>query len=113
MIRFNIYCYFNSYFTDLVNALVIIPSNENIVCGSFDKTIKVWNSTTFQLIATLTGHTDWVNTLAIILSNENIVSGSSDQTINIWKLSYLHLFLIFIKIIKFLKIFINPIIAYL
>ncbi len=65
-------------------ALVIIPSNENIVSGSVDKTIKVWSSKTFQLIATLTGHTDWVNTLAIIPSNENIVSGSNDETIRVW-----------------------------
>ncbi len=49
-----------------VSSLAIIPSNENIVSGSYDQTIKIWNSTTFQLIYTLLGHTNLINALAII-----------------------------------------------
>jgi WD40 repeat protein len=73
--------------TNSIYSLVIIPSNENIISGSRDGTIKVWNSTIFQLIATLTGHTGWINviySLAIIPSNENIVSGYYDGTIKVW-----------------------------
>ena len=61
--------------TSIINSLAIIPSNENIVSGSY-KTIKVRNSKTFQLITTLVGQI--ALDLAIIPSNENIVSSSSD-----------------------------------
>ena len=67
-----------------VESLAIIPSNENIVSGSRDNTVKIWNSTAFRLKATLENHTHWVNALAIIPSNENIVSGSNDKTIKVW-----------------------------
>ncbi len=68
-------------------SLVIIPSNENIVSGSFDKTIKVWNSKTLKLITTLKEHNDKINAFAIIPSNENIVSGSDNNTIRVWNTS--------------------------
>ncbi len=65
-----------------VYALAILP-NSNIVSGSYDKTIKIWQSEyPYQLITTLYGHTDWVESLAI-LPNSNIVSGSFDNTIKI------------------------------
>jgi len=74
----------NLEYLNKIYSLAIIPSSKNIVSGSDDKTIKVWNSTTLQLISTLTGHTDLVNVLAIIPSNENVVSGSNDRKIKIW-----------------------------
>ena len=43
-----------------ITSLAIIPSNENIVSGSIKGSINVWNSTTFQLIATFQAHTDLV-----------------------------------------------------
>ncbi len=52
------------------NTLVVLPSNENIVSGSDDESIKVWNSTTLQLIATLTGHTNVVKSLFIVIRRE-------------------------------------------
>jgi WD40 repeat protein len=61
----------------------ITPSNENIISGSWDTTIKVWNQKTFQLIAYLTGHSSFIIKLVIIASNENIVSGSNDKTIKV------------------------------
>ncbi len=69
--------------TSYVWALAILP-NLNIVSGSEDTTIKIWNSTSYQLIITLAGHINSVRSLAI-LSNSNIVSGSWDTTIKIWQ----------------------------
>jgi WD40 repeat protein len=66
--------------------LVILP-NSNIVSGSWDETIKIWQSESlFECIATLYGHTYTVNTLAI-LPNSNIVSGSGDTTFKIWTIT--------------------------
>ena len=54
----------------------------DLVSGSLDKTIKIWNIETRACIQTLTDHTDWVYDL-LELKNGNIVSGSRDGTIKI------------------------------
>ena len=70
---------------NVINTLAIL-NNTNIVSGSLDTTIKVWQSVSpFQLITTLYGHTYSVVTLAI-MPNSNIVSGSLDKTIKIIEL---------------------------
>ena len=43
------------------NPLVILPDG-NIVSGSNDITIKIRNSTSFELISTLKGHTSYIGT---------------------------------------------------
>jgi WD40 repeat protein len=53
------------------------------VSGSYDRTIKVWNSTSFQLITILRRHRGSVFSLAIIPSDENIVSGTWDYNIKV------------------------------
>ena len=68
--------------TDWVWALTVLQ-NGNLVSGSVDRTIKIWNPTTGALIQTLTGHTYYVVALTV-LQNGNLVSGSGDNTIKIW-----------------------------
>ena len=68
-----------------IYALAIL-SNDLIASGSGDTTIKVWNSTTFQLVATLKGHTNYVFSLAV-LPNGNLVSGGWDTMIKVWNLT--------------------------
>ncbi len=55
--------------------------------SSWDQTIKIWNSTSFKLIGTLSGHTGIIYCLAS-LSNSNIVSGGLDGTIKIWETKF-------------------------
>jgi WD40 repeat protein len=55
-----------------------------IVCGGWDKTIRVWDLESGELLCTLKGHTDIVNSVHV--SEGRIVSGSSDKTIRIWHL---------------------------
>ena len=50
-----------------------------IVSVSEDKTIKIWNTDTGELIRTLKGHTDWIE--CVHYHNPLIVSGSWDETI--------------------------------
>ncbi|RNA21933.1 WD40 repeat, partial [Brachionus plicatilis] len=60
-----------------------ILQNGNIVSGSADKTIKIWDKDIFKCLKTINGHNDSVRCLAI-MQNGNIVSGSGDITIKIW-----------------------------
>jgi len=84
--------------TDIITSLVV-SSVENttdlsdnigkqyIISGSYDKTIKIWDFSTFKLVETLEGHTNWINSVAVSKDNKYIISGSSDDTIKIWDLS--------------------------
>src|SRR4051812_17281066 len=50
--------------SNYVNCVAVTPDGNNIISGSFDKTIRVWNLKTGQHISTLTGHSDIVTCVA-------------------------------------------------
>jgi len=50
-----------------------------------DSTIKVWDATTYELIASLEGHTDYVQSVAFSTNGPPLIaSGSGDNTIKVW-----------------------------
>jgi len=63
-------------------ALITLP-NGDLVSGSWDNTIKIWNPNDGTLKRTLNGHTSEVRALTT-LPNGDLVSGSMDKTIKIW-----------------------------
>jgi WD40 repeat protein len=54
-----------------------------VASGSFDKTVKVWNSNTGALVNTLLGHTDVIRSVAFS-SGGTLASGSDDESVRIW-----------------------------
>ncbi|MEG3903058.1 serine/threonine protein kinase [Microcoleus sp. B4-C5] len=72
--------------SSFVNSLAISPDGKILASGSWDKTIKIWDLETTELIGTLTGHSDRVNSVAISYDGKMLVSGSSDETIKFWNL---------------------------
>lgn len=61
-------------------------AGQYIVTGSRDKTIKLWDASSGQLLSTLVGHDNWVRQLVIHPSGKYLVSASDDKTIKIWDL---------------------------
>ncbi|CAG7718489.1 unnamed protein product [Allacma fusca] len=57
-------------------------SNNRIVSGSDDNTLKVWSATTGKCLRTLLGHTGGV--WSSQMSGATIVSGSTDRTLRVW-----------------------------
>ena len=57
--------------------------NGDLVSGSADTTIKIWNTEGETVKRTLTGHTEYVFALKI-LNNGDLASGSGDGTIKVW-----------------------------
>ncbi|NEP40195.1 MAG: protein kinase [Okeania sp. SIO2H7] len=70
-----------------VNSLAIGPKGLSLVSCSNDKTIKLWNLQTGQLLHRFFGHTSGVDSVAISPDGKRLVSGSSDRTILAWNLS--------------------------
>lgn len=58
-------------------------SDGSLASGSSDKTIKIWNPITGQLLQTLEAHNESILSLEQ-LTNGSLVSGSKDNTLKIW-----------------------------
>jgi WD40 repeat protein len=55
-----------------------------IASGSWDKTIKIWNGRTLELLRTLEGHSGYVYSVDWNHDDRRLISGSADTTIKIW-----------------------------
>jgi len=62
--------------------MALVECSGQLVSGSFDSTIKVWDPTTWTCQQTLQGHTDAVR--ALVECSGQLVSGSRDNTIKVW-----------------------------
>jgi len=58
--------------------------DQRIVSGSSDKSVKVWDINTGQLLATLLGHENSVYSLHLV--GDALLSGSADYTGKVWDL---------------------------
>jgi WD40 repeat protein len=55
-----------------------------LATGSFDRTIKLWDTTTGEEVFTLRGHTAGVLRVAFSPDGQRIASGSIDLTVRVW-----------------------------
>lgn len=72
--------------TSFVNDLIVSPDSRLLMSASADKTIKVWDLQTGELLKTLTGATSFVNALTITLDGSFLIGASADKTIRVWDL---------------------------
>ena len=66
--------------TDCVWCLTVVGNR--LYSGSYDRTIRVWDTDTHQHVTTLQGHTNAVNCLTVV--GNKLYSGSDDRTIRVW-----------------------------
>ena len=62
---------------------VVQLADGRIVSGSYDNTLRVWDSGSGACILQLTGHTKMVYCV-VQLADGRIVSGSDDNTLRVW-----------------------------
>ena len=73
--------------TFTVWSVAFSPDGLTLASGSQDKTIRLWNVATGELIATLTGHTGPVKSVAFSPDGVVLASGSKDSTVRLWDLT--------------------------
>lgn len=57
-------------------------NNELLMTGSYDATVKIWNTETGKLIRTLTGHRMGIKSL--IFDDQKLITAGLDSTIKVW-----------------------------
>src|SRR4051794_38253762 len=67
-----------------VTSVAVSSDGNTIISGSWDKTIKVWDLKSGQLLQTLTGHSSSVTSVTVSSDGNTIISGSEDKTIKLW-----------------------------
>jgi WD40 repeat protein len=72
--------------TGRILALAFSPDGHLLASSSTDRTIKLWNPDSGQLLQTLQGHVSWVWAIAFHPTKSLLASASYDQTIKLWDL---------------------------
>ena len=67
-----------------VNCLAFSPDGKQLVSGSADQTLKVWDLHTGMCLGTLTGHSAEVLAVAFSPVGDQITSSAQDNTIRVW-----------------------------
>ncbi|KAI0807782.1 miller-Dieker lissencephaly protein [Fomes fomentarius] len=77
-----------------IRELAGIPNTERskrpgayLATGSRDKTIKLWDTQSGQILRNLAGHDNWVRALVFHPTGKFLLSASDDYTIRVWELS--------------------------
>ncbi|HNH81203.1 MAG TPA: AAA-like domain-containing protein [Acidobacteriota bacterium] len=68
----------------LVYAVAFSPDGKWIATGNADSTVKLWNATNGQEVATLTGHVGWVYSVAFSPDNQTLATAGEDGIVRLW-----------------------------
>lgn len=69
-----------------ITQVQISPDDSLLISASADKTIRLWNISTGELIRTIAGHNERVTALSFSPDRESFASASTDRTIKIWSI---------------------------
>ena len=60
------------------------PDGTKVASGSWDKSVKIWETSTGTCVSTLSGHSHFVTSVAWNNDGSKLAIGSNDNTVKIW-----------------------------
>ncbi|KFY45073.1 hypothetical protein V494_01165 [Pseudogymnoascus sp. VKM F-4513 (FW-928)] len=69
---------------DTINAVAFSPDGKQVVSGSTDKMVRLYDVVTGALLHELKGHSSSVDLVAVSPNGKLVVSGSEDKTVRLW-----------------------------
>ncbi|PSB43226.1 hypothetical protein C7B80_24915 [Cyanosarcina cf. burmensis CCALA 770] len=72
--------------SEWIRAIAFSPDGKYLISGSNDRTVRLWDLQTGQLIRLLKGHKERVKYLRVSEDGNLIISGSADSTLKIWEI---------------------------
>ncbi|CZR56190.1 uncharacterized protein PAC_06078 [Phialocephala subalpina] len=70
--------------TNSVYSAAFLPDSKQVVPGSYDNTVRLWDAVTGKLLQTLEGSSSSASSVAFSLDGKQVVSGSYDNTVRLW-----------------------------
>ena len=73
-------------FQSRVRSTAFFPDNtEWVVTGSYDHSVRVWDTRNGICQLTLQGHTDWIREVDVSQTQDFLVIASKDGHVTVWK----------------------------
>ncbi len=73
--------------TSRVCSVAFSPNGRLLASGSNDRTVRLWEVASGQVVRTLEGHTWLVNSIAFSPDGRLLASGSHDKTVRLWEVA--------------------------
>jgi WD40 repeat protein len=73
--------------SNMINSVAFSHDGKQVVSGSDDKTVKIWDTSSGACLQMLKGHSSSVNSVTFSHDGKQVASGSRDKTVKIWNAS--------------------------
>ncbi|WP_381155622.1 cytochrome D1 domain-containing protein [Streptomyces iranensis] len=70
--------------TKTVTGAAFAPNGHILATASMDHSVKLWDTRSHRLLATLTGHTDIVNSVAFSPDGRTLATAGNDHSVKLW-----------------------------
>ncbi|MFE1774575.1 WD40 repeat domain-containing protein [Streptomyces sp. NPDC059008] len=70
-----------------VNAIAYSPDGRTVATASNDHTVKLWDTASHRMLATLRGHASTVNAVAFSPDGRRLATAGDDRTLRLWDLA--------------------------